>query len=269
MSSDATAVEPELCGPLPRTVRARLRRRAIRWCLVCLLIALPGSLLWEAHRRQEKYDTLRRDGIETRAVAMSKSQELVRWSTYYYGNFRYFNGRREYLIQEVLDAKEFKTFKIGRVRRVIYSSEDPAYSWFKEDLEANETSSIAILWKVAAGIVAAVLLMILLGSEVERARLRRLAVGGIPFLVDTVNISDESKRKDGTQWVLTYYFDHGGRTYEGRVPISAAIAERLSESDDPLTVLRDPKDPSRHELYIRIARSFKIAMSDVSAAAVV
>ncbi|MCE9603616.1 MAG: DUF3592 domain-containing protein [Planctomycetia bacterium] len=258
-------IEPELQQPTPRTVKQRMGVHVVRWILLLVLILVPGGLTLLGRNSQANWTALRDHGVDAIARVVGKTARKTGKNGHApRANYAYFVDGMPHNLSIDLSDHEYNELRMGTELKVAYLPEKPGVAKPRATLDGGGTyASEAIgLW-VVAGVVALIVLGGLIYAERLRSRRLALARDGTAIAASTLDIARVSLKKNNTQWKIAYTFEHQGETLEGKATLEQKVVQPLLTVTNPgATVLYDPYDPRRHELYLGVQQSVTVLKRD-------
>lgn len=255
-------LEPELHEPAPRIVRARFGVHFVRWLFVVLGIVLPGVMLGFGRHLQQQWDALREHGREVVGHVVQKDPRTTGKNSHG-PRFRIeyaIDGATHHVFEDVTD-EEFARTPLQAPFALRYLPEAPEAAAGAAALAERRWSAGGLALMLTGGLIAAVVLPFLFYLERTRGRMRRLLRDGHPTRTTALEYVRQVKTKNAEYWYLRYAYAVDGAAHEAATRVDAAVEKKLREGGDRATVLYDPFDPARSELYRNIEHYFRVESS--------
>jgi len=243
--------EPELASPTPRTIESRARERWSRRLFCTLTLIIPGVLAYCGFVSQQTLTKLADHGattvgkvVERRPPQKKSNPQLV---------YEYYVDETAYLVSESRTKGDWDAMPPGTEAPIRYLPEDPGKAYTEREFQISG-STPATAW--ACWFVAAILLVISgpcwLYIEKKFGRVRELARSGMPT-AGVVTSVDRFGPSTHDQWRVTYAFAGGDEsTREGKAYLYGSDLKTLGGVGATATVLVDPTDERRYELYAAV-----------------
>ena len=250
-------LEPELTIPPPRLIAARLRERLVRWLFATLTLILPAALSYFGYVSQKTLSALVDHGattvgkvVERRPPHKKSLPHLV---------YEYKVDGQTYRVTEGREKEVWKATLLGTEAPIRYLPENPGNAYTEHELQtASGTSPTAMaLW-----IVSAVLIVFSgpfwLYLELRQARVRHVVRYGVPT-AGIVTSVDRYGPASYDQWRVKYAFaPTSDTTREGTAYLHGGDLKALGDPGAIATVLVDPANAKRFELYSAVAKLYRV-----------
>lgn len=261
------AIEQVLLQPTPRAVQVRTKSNVARWVLIGLLVGLPAIFLYFGKKNQANWEGVRDHGVEATATLTHKTpRKHGKRSHGPSGTYTYTVGGVPYTVNSSFTDAEYTAATVGRdTKKVKYLPEDPGTGYLVERLNrGGETNNSAIVCWVLAGISALIVGGIWL--YVERIRRRRIALAeeGVAVVTSRLDVTIASGKKDEKNYKLDYSFVCDGRQVDSGSTLHGDLIKDLLYTNGGATVLYDPADPARNELYVSVLQTVTVLPSATS-----
>ncbi len=85
-----------------------------------------------------------------------------------------------------------------------------------------------------------------------------LAGEGIPVATSAFDMRKVSSKKSDNNWRVTYSYTFDGRSYDGTATFQLPAIQKMLVGGTTTTVLVDPAQPKRHELYASVKQAVDV-----------
>jgi hypothetical protein len=240
--------EPELASPAPRTLVSRARERWSRRLFCTLALVIPGVLAYIGITSQQTLAKLKDHGattvgkvVERRPPQKNSNPQLV---------YEYQVDGAAYRVSESRVRGDWDATLLGAAAPVRYLPESPGKAYTERELQ-NSGSTPAVAW--ACWFVAAILFLTSgpcwLYIEKKFGRVRDLARTGLPT-AGVVTAIDRFGPSNYDQWRVKYALAGADQSIrEGKAYLYGSDVKKLGGVGATATVLVDPSDDRRYELY--------------------
>ena len=259
LNNDDSAIEPELRQPTPRIIRRKFRVRFVRWLFITLAIIAPAILIGFGVKAQQDWKALRDHGAKTVGKIIEKSARKTGKNAHPpRAKFEYRVADQPHAVWDDLTDDEYHTLLLGAEREIVYLPENPGVSATTQDLtRGGDNSSTAFALWFTAGLLSLIGFPFWLWIESQQRRWQSLLVSGVAVRTTSLTVERSGFGKSRT-WKAQYEFPLNGVSQSGRVTVDADIAAKLETPGVEATVLYDPEDPKRYELYLPLAKNYDI-----------
>lgn len=256
----AYSIEPELLQPTPRSVRVKTGTKIGRWIWIALTVGLPVLLAQIGNSSQEKWESLKDHGLEMDASLISKEARKTGKNGHPpRGTFQYIVDRNAYTITKEFTDAEYRAAQINDRRKIVYLPERPDVARMHNELVKGGTYAPEALGLWAGGAVAGLLLLgIWLFAERGRRRRFYLASEGLPVATSSIDLRKTSSKANDNNYKLSYTIHYEGAEYEGNATFALPEIQKLLAGGNTATVLVDPDQPKRNELYRSVQRAMEV-----------
>jgi len=254
-------IEKELTLPAPRTVEAKTSAQVTRWILIALLIVLPAICFFFADRNQRDWLAVRDHGVDAVATLTHKTaRRRGKRAHGPSGTYSYVVGDTAYSIKESYTDAEYAAAREGVTTTMVrYLPEDPGTAYLRRQIETGgETNTTAIVCWCLAGLSVLVVGGIWFNTERIRSRRRFLAAEGVAVPTNSLDMTKVSHKSNDNNWRLTYTYALDGKAYDGSATFPLPTVQEMLAGGNTATVLVDPGQPSRHELYAAVKRTIEV-----------
>ncbi len=255
-------IEPELREPTPRIVRGRWNVHFVRWLFLVLGIIVPGVMVGFGLHLQQQWEALRDHGREVVGHVVRRDPRVTgkdghppRFKIEYV-----VDGATHAVFENVTD-EEFDRTPDRAPFTLRYLPEAPEAAAGAAALVDRPWSGGALALGIVGALIAVIVIPFLIYIERSRGRMRALLRDGTPTRTTALEYVRHVKLKNAEYWHLRYAYAVDGGTREVAAKVDAAIERKLREGGDRATVLYDPLDPSRSELYLHATHYFRIESS--------
>ena len=256
-SAECYEAEPELCGPVPRTVRYQPRLQATRIALTLFFAAGPVFLAWVMLTGLRDLRTLVADGQATTATITRRHVSRGK-STNYYIDYQFVDrGGTQRDGSTSVREEEYRSTHVGDQRLVTYSANNPAVRVMgRVDLKRLRDA------ERFAGVTFCGVLVIFGWPLVYlhrfwAAKLRLLRNGlAVPAHIEKLWMS-QATRTSGPYRIECMAALPSGQEFTYRTALSLQ-AGRALEGKSSITIIVDPARPTESTLYVELARSVAI-----------
>lgn len=261
--------EPELLQPTPRNYRIRFGTKIGRYIWMTLAIGIPVLLSQLGNSSQEKWEALKDHGRETEATLNStRPRKTGKNGHSPRGTYLYLVNGHTHTINVDFSDEEYRILRVGSRRTVVYLPERPDVARMKDELAGGNYAGEAIgLW-IAGGIGGLILISLWVWAERRRSRRTQLASEGIPVATSSFDMTKVSSKKNDNNWKVTYSYVFDGQSYDGSATFPLATIQKMLVGGTTTTVLVDPAQPKRHELYASVKDSIEIVAAPAGFGAV-
>ena len=258
MHREPTGIEPELQSPPPREIRARPRERWVRRLFVSLGLIVPWLLTCLGFGFQADRAALIAHGVPTTGWVVEKHPAQKKDDSPRV-RYHYQAADRTYVIWGSEHPRTFEKLQIGQEVPVLYLIDRPSVGALADDVRerGRYLAESLTLW-IFSAILAAIMLPCWLWLETIQRRQRRLARDGIAVRTTSISVTRGQGYKGVQIWWVAYEFEWEGRTQRGRTSVEQNVAEALSQPDAQATVLCDPTNAKRFEIYPAIATLYRV-----------
>lgn len=246
-------IESELLQPTPRNIRIRKGTKIGRYIWMAFAIGIPVVLSQFGNSSQAKWEALKDHGKETEGTLNStRPRKTGKNGHAPSGTYQYIVGGGLYTISIDFTDDEYARARRGDRRTVVYLPERPDVSRMKDELARGAYASEAIaLWSIG-GIGGAILIGMWIWAERRRSRRTHLASEGIAVPTTSFDMTKVSSKKNDNNWKVSYSYDFDGQAYEGAATFPLPTIQKMLVGGTTTTVLVDPAQPKRHELYTSV-----------------
>jgi hypothetical protein len=253
----ASAIEPELSGPMPRAIVSTWRVRAGRSAYAVFTILVPALFSYWGLIKHRTFEALVDRGATTTGELIEYHPAGHRRSAYLV--FQYRVRGHTYQVREYSDTSRVIMMRRGDETPVRYLPESPADAVTERDLHAAEgTNTRGIGFWVCAGCVGLYCGVFWIHRERRHARMRRLLRYG-----NAISGVVESVKRLGTpsyyDWSVEYTFTSpAGTIRQGAAKLEKGDFAWLGGAGTAATILVDPANDEKFEIYCATTRLFRI-----------
>lgn len=258
-AQDEYRIEPELLQPTPRNIRVRSVTKFGRYMWMAVAIGIPVALSQFGNASQAKFEALKDHGKDTEAVLSStRPRKTGKHGHAPSGTFHYSVGGGSYTISIDFTDDEYARARRGDRRTVVYLPERPDVARMKDELTRNTYASEAMgLW-IVGGVGGVILVGIWIWAERRRSRRTHLASEGVAVATTSFDMRKASSKKNDNNWKVSYTYMFDGQLHEGSATFSLPAIQKMLVGGTTTTVLVDPAQPKRHELYASVKDSIDV-----------
>jgi hypothetical protein len=255
---DDAELEPELRTPSPRTLRPTFRTRFTRWLFFTMSVLVPGGLIAAGYFQQQEFAALLDHGASTTATVADRikaddKDSLPRLKLAYHVN------GADYALFEPRPREVWAESKVGDKEDIVYLPEHPGTSASKKTLSSgNKTSPDTVALYIVAGIIALITLPCWAYVVHCVRRTRRLLTDGVPVSGRLLEVSFYMYG----QYRVRYEFELNGETIPGKGYIEAAAVSGLGPVGGRTTIVYDPLNPRRFDLYPVMKKFYTIVPTE-------
>lgn len=255
----AYKIESELQQPTPRNYRIKFATKIGRYIWMALALGIPILLSQLGNSSQQKWEALKDHGRETEATLNStRPRKTGKNGHAPSGTYLYLVDGATHTIKIDFTDDEYRRFRVGSRRTVVYLPERPDVARMKDELAGGNYAGEAIALWVAGGIGGLILISLWVWAERRRSRRTRLASEGIAVATNSFDMTKVSSKKNDNNWKVTYSYTFDGQSYDGSATFPLPTIQKMLVGGTVTTVLVDPAQPKRHELYASVKDSVEI-----------
>ena len=155
MHTDDPEIEPELRLIAPRSIRARMRERLLRWFFISVAIVAPVGLTGFGFIAQRDWTALRDHGVETTGHVTDKREKTTgKNAESAQASYEFHVNGQTHKIWEELTDEEYARTRVGDEKRIVYLPEHPSTADSADFIaRIGELSNVAFgLW-VTSGLL--------------------------------------------------------------------------------------------------------------------
>jgi len=249
--------EPELLGAPPRRIAARLRERLVRWLFATLAIILPVALSYFGYVSQRTLRALADHGVTT--VGKVVERRPPHKNSLPHLVYEYQVAGQTYRVTEGREKSVWSATLLGTEAPIRYLPENPGNAYTEHEFQtAGGTSPMAMALWIVSGVLFIFSGPFWLYLEWKQARVRHLVRHGLP----TAGVLTSAGRYGPSsydQWRVKYVFAPTAETTrEGTAYLVGSDLKTLGGQGATATVLVDPANENRFELYSAAAKLYRV-----------